>query len=136
MNPASFPGSPAFCILMFYYMHNNTNYHGWNKALTFGVGSIQLSFRTIVFTQYMQRYFQSKCYCISVKLCRGLHFSAFYILYFLEYNTAPPIIATLVAMVSFRGNTSSIHYLPCLFTMLISVNNFNLITFTIVVILL
>ena len=32
-------------------MHNNTNYHGWNKALTFGVGSIQLSFRTIVFTQ-------------------------------------------------------------------------------------
>ena len=30
----------------------------------------------------------------------------------------------------------SIHYLPCLFTMLISVNNFNLITFTIDVILL
>ena len=29
---------------MFYYMHNNANYHGWNKALTFGVGSIQLSF--------------------------------------------------------------------------------------------
>ena len=26
-------------------MHNNTNYHGWNKALTFGVGLIQLSFR-------------------------------------------------------------------------------------------
>ena len=36
---------------MFYYMHNNTNYHGWNKALTFGVGSIQLSFHTIVFTK-------------------------------------------------------------------------------------
>ena len=30
----------------------------------------------------------------------------------------------------------STHYLPCLFTMLISVNNFNLITFTIDVILL
>ena len=33
---------------MFYYMHNNTNYQCkicWNKALTFGVGSIQLSFR-------------------------------------------------------------------------------------------
>ena len=56
---------------MFYYMYNNTNYHGWNKALTFGVGSIQLSFRTIVFAQYMQRCFQSKCYCISVELCRG-----------------------------------------------------------------
>ena len=36
----------------------------WNKALTFGVGSIKLSFRTIVFTQYMQRCFQSKCYYI------------------------------------------------------------------------
>ena len=36
-------------------MHNNTNYHGWNKALTFGVGLIQLSFHTIVFTQYMQK---------------------------------------------------------------------------------
>ena len=43
----------------------------WNKALTFGVGSIQLIFRTIVFTQYMQRCFQFKCYYISVKLCRG-----------------------------------------------------------------
>ena len=58
-------------------MHNNTNYHGWNKALTFGVGSIQLSFRTIVFTQYMQRCFQSKCYCISVKLCRGFALKCF-----------------------------------------------------------
>ena len=46
---------------MLYYMHNNNNYFQckiyWNKAMTFGVGSIQLSFRTIVFTQYM---FQSK----------------------------------------------------------------------------
>ena len=32
-------------------MHNNTNYHGWNKALTFGVGSIQLSFRTSVLSR-------------------------------------------------------------------------------------
>ena len=33
---------------MFYYMHNNNNYQCkmcWNKALTFGVGSIKLSFR-------------------------------------------------------------------------------------------
>ena len=43
-----------------------------NKALTFAVGSTQLSFRTIVFTQYIQRCFQSKCYYISVKLCRGV----------------------------------------------------------------
>ena len=58
----------------FLYMHNNNNYQCkicWDKALTFGVGSIQLSFRTIVFTQYMQRCFQSKCYYIPVKLCRG-----------------------------------------------------------------
>ena len=41
---------------MFYYTHNNNNYQCkmcWNKALTFGVGSINLSFRAIVFTQYM-----------------------------------------------------------------------------------
>ena len=41
----------------------------------FCVGSIKFSFRTIVFTQYMQRCFQSKCYYVSVKLC---HFGAFH----------------------------------------------------------
>ena len=45
----------------------------WNKALTFGVGSIKFSFHIIVSTQYnytiMQRCF---CYYISVKLCRGI----------------------------------------------------------------
>ena len=47
----------------------------WNKALTFGVGSIKLSFRTIVFTQYMQRCFQSKCYYhnYSLKYWRELY---------------------------------------------------------------
>ena len=63
-------------------MHNNNIYQCkmcWKKALTFGVGLIQLSFRTIVFTQYMQRCFQSKCYYISVKLRDGLHLSAFHI---------------------------------------------------------
>ena len=47
---------------MFYYMHNNYNYQCkicWNKALTFGVGLIMLSFRTIVFkfTQYIANMF-------------------------------------------------------------------------------
>ena len=49
-NPASFSGSPTFCmyllILIDVLLH--TNYQCkicWNKALTFGVGSIQLSFR-------------------------------------------------------------------------------------------
>ena len=33
------------------------------------------TFRTIVFNQYMQRCFQSKCYYISVKLRRGIIYS-------------------------------------------------------------
>ena len=41
-----------FIILIdVYYMHNNNNYQCkicWNKVLTFGIGSIQISFRTIV----------------------------------------------------------------------------------------
>ena len=73
---------------MFYYMHNNNNNYYyqckmcWNKALTFGVGSIQLSFRAIVFTQYIYVFnpnvtiiiytFQSNC-------AKGLHFSAFHL---------------------------------------------------------
>ena len=36
----------------------------WNRTLTFGVGLLQLNFRTIVSIQYMQKYFQSKCYYI------------------------------------------------------------------------
>ena len=54
---------------MFYYMQNNNNYQCkmcWNKALTFGVGSIKLSFRAIVFTQYMH----AKMFTIQM-----LHFS-------------------------------------------------------------
>ena len=55
-------------ILIDVLLHAHTKYYQckmcWNKTLTFGVGSIQLSFRTIVFTQYMQRCFQSKCYYI------------------------------------------------------------------------
>ena len=48
----------------------------WKKALTFSVDSIKLSFRIIVFTQYMQRCFQ---YVITFQLncAEGLHFSAF-----------------------------------------------------------
>ena len=73
---------------MFYYMHNNNNYHNnnyqckmcLNKALTFGVGSIKLSFRTIVFTckdVYNPNVitFQSNC-------AEGLHFSAFHEYYY------------------------------------------------------
>ena len=57
-------------------MHNNNNYQCkmcWNKALTFGVGSIKLSFRTIVFTTCKGVFnpnvttFQSNC-------AEGLHF--------------------------------------------------------------
>ena len=59
-------------------MHNNNNYQCimcWNKALTFGFGSIQLSFHPIhakVFSIQMLLYtFQSNC-------AEGLHFSAFH----------------------------------------------------------
>ena len=66
-------------------MHNNNNYQCkmcWNKALTFGVGSIQLSFHTIVFTYVRNTCkgvsnpnvttFQSNC-------AEGLYFSAFHL---------------------------------------------------------
>ena len=85
-NPASFSGSTAFCILILIdvLLHdNNTNYHGWNKALTFGVGSIQLSFHIYhcVHPIHAVKYvfnpnvttFQSNC-------AEGLHFSAFIII--------------------------------------------------------
>ena len=45
-------------VIDFYYMHNNNNIAkcaGTRPCMTFGVGSIQLSFHTIVFTQYMKR---------------------------------------------------------------------------------
>ena len=60
-------------------MHNNNNYQCkmcWNKVLTFGVGSIQLSFHTIVFTQYMQRCFRTT---FQLNCAEGLHFSAFHL---------------------------------------------------------
>ena len=63
---------------MFYYMHNNNNYHGWNKALTFGVGSIQLSFCTIVFTQYSKYVFNPNVTAFQSNCAEGLHFSAFH----------------------------------------------------------
>ena len=74
-------------VLLYIYMHNNYNYQCkicWIKAMTFGVGSIQLSFRTIVFTQNMQRCFQSKCYYFSVKLCRGFALQCFSLLLLTE----------------------------------------------------
>ena len=52
----------------------------WNKALTFGVGSIKLRFRAIVFTQYMH----ANMFAIQMLLHfsqiapRVLHFSAFH----------------------------------------------------------
>ena len=64
-------------------MHNNTNYHGWNKALTFGVGLIQLSFRTIVFTQSCKDVFNPNVTAFQSNCAEGLHFSAFHY-YFLS----------------------------------------------------
>ena len=47
-------------------MHNNNNYQCWNKA---GVASIKLSFRTIVFTQYMQDVFNPHFSQIGLRVC-------------------------------------------------------------------
>ena len=70
---------------MFYYMHNNNNYQCkmcWNKALTFGVGSIKLSCCTIVFTQYMQRCFNPNITTFQSNCAEGLHFSTFNFFFF------------------------------------------------------
>ena len=53
----------------------------WNKALTFGVGLIKLSFRAIVFTQYMHSKMfsiQMLLYTFQSNCAEGLHFSAFH----------------------------------------------------------
>ena len=73
---------------MFYYMHNINNDWQckmcWNEALTFGVGSIKLSFRAIVFTQYIHAMmFTFNCYynyTFQLNDAEGLHFSAFLII--------------------------------------------------------
>ena len=62
----------------------------WNKALTFGVGSIKLCFHAIMFTQYMH----AKMFSIQMLLntfqlncAEGLHFTAFSLkLLYTRYN--------------------------------------------------
>ena len=60
-------------------MNKNNNYQCkmcWNKALTFGVGSIKLSFRTIVFT--CKDVFNPNVTTFQSNCAKGLHFSAFH----------------------------------------------------------
>ena len=55
----------------------------WNKALTFGVGSIKLSFRAIVFTQYMHAKMfsiQMLLYTFQSNCAEGLHLVFFIII--------------------------------------------------------
>ena len=52
----------------------------WNKALTFGVGSIKLSFRTIVFIYIpntCKDVFNRNVITFQSNCAEGLHFSAF-----------------------------------------------------------
>ena len=68
---------------MFYYMHNNTNYQCkicWNKALTFGVGSIQLSFRIY--------------HCV-----HPIHANMFSIQMLLHFSQIVPRVCTLVLFI-------------------------------------
>ena len=108
-----------YYIRYIYYMHNNNNYQCkicWNKALTFGVGSIQLSFRTIVFTQYMQRCFQSKCYYISVKLCLGFHLSAFHYIIFHIHGAGKIIQGMLYRAPTFSLLASHVEFVNGIYT--------------------
>ena len=103
---------------MFYYMHNNTNYQYkicWNKALTFGVGSIQLSFRiyiyTIVFTQYMQICFNPNVTTFQSNCAEGLHFSAFIVVVMiikLGTHVPPTNTSDLATLLTFVNNKISL----------------------------
>ena len=59
---------------MFYYIHNNTNYHGW----TFGVGSIQLSFRPLCSPNTCKDFFNPNVTTFQSNCAEGLHFSPFH----------------------------------------------------------
>ena len=61
-------------------MHNNNNYQCkmcWNKALTFGVGSIKLSFCTICSLNTCKGVFNPNVTTFQSNCAEGLHFSAF-----------------------------------------------------------
>ena len=66
-------------------MHNNTNYKCkicWNKALTFGVDSIQLSFRIYIplcSPNTCKYVFNPNVITFQSNCAEGLHFSAFII---------------------------------------------------------
>ena len=65
----------------------------WNKALTFGVGSIKLRFRTIMFTQYMQR-----CFNPNIYIYIYIHFSQIA----LRVCTLVLFIITIIGIAAFR----------------------------------
>ena len=65
-------------------MHNNTNYHRWNKALTFGVGSIQSVFVPLCSPNTCKDVFNSNVFNPNVtafqsNCAESLHFSAFHL---------------------------------------------------------
>ena len=88
----------------------------WNKALTFGVSSIKLSFCAIVFTQYMYtKIFSIRMllYTFQLNCAEGFHFSVFrvrpnHLLRFLASSTHFIIMAELNA----RGLQSKLLITP------------------------
>ena len=89
---------------MFYYMHNNTNYQCkicWNKALTFGVGSIQLSFRIYIY------------HCV-----HPIHANMFSIQILLHFSQIMQRVCTLVLSFYHKDNNHVGHELlllvPCM----------------------
>ena len=69
----------------------------WNKALTFGVGSIKLSFRAIVFTQYMH----SKMFSIQM------------LLYTFQSNCARVCTLVLFHLLTLSAHARSEGYCSC-----------------------
>ena len=94
---------------MFYYMHNNNNNYYyqckmcWNKALTFGVGSIKLSFRAIVFTQYMH----AKMFSIQMLLQYGSQKSSHFLLIEKRYFTNTQCVKN--GMVRLNGKLNGVN---------------------------
>ena len=79
-------------------MHNNTNYQCkicWNKALTFGVGSIQLSFRIY--------------HCV-----HPIHANMFSIQMLLHFSQIVPRVCTLVLSLTLGAHARGLQYLFCL----------------------
>ena len=80
-----------------------------DKSLNFNVVLIQLSFHTSLFTQCMQKYFQSKYSNIQSNCAEGVHFSAFFHCYRYYYSPSEQNLKNLLLQQC--GHIPCSHYL-------------------------